>query len=49
MGRKDRLKHKDKPRDEWIPESWRYNGSGYKRSKKKELPRKRKYRGYIDE
>lgn len=35
---------KKKIRDSWIPETWRYNGSGYARNKKKTLPRKQKYK-----
>ena len=31
-------------RDEWIPESWRYNGAGAHKNKKKEIPRKAKYK-----
>lgn len=31
-------------RDLWIPESWRYNGAGYHKDKKKIIPRKAKYK-----
>ena len=31
-------------RDEWIPESWRYNGAGAHKNKKKQIPRKKKYK-----
>lgn len=28
------MKEKKKARDEWIPETWRYNGAGYQKPKK---------------
>ncbi len=31
-------------RDEWIPDSWKYNGAGYQKNKKKQIPRKKKYK-----
>lgn len=37
-------KKKSSVRDIWIPATWRYNGSGYQKNKKKVLPRKRKYK-----
>ena len=36
---------KSKVRDSWIPQTWRYNGAGFKKDKKKEIPRKKKYKG----
>lgn len=36
---------KSSVRDTWIPETWRYNGAGYQKNKKKVLPRKQKYKG----
>lgn len=36
------MKKKTKVRDEWIPQTWRYNGSGYQKSKKKEIPPQQK-------
>ena len=38
-------KKKYSVRDTWIPESWRYNGVGFQKDKKKIIPRKQKYRG----
>ena len=38
-------KKKSSVRDTWIPETWRYNGSGYQENKKKVIDRKKKYRG----
>lgn len=39
-------KQKDKKvRDAWIPQTWRYNGSGYQENKKKKIPRKNKHKG----
>ena len=38
------MKKKTKVRDEWIPQTWRYNGSGYQKNKKKEIPRNKKYK-----
>ena len=35
---------KRKVRDLWIPESWRYNGAGFRKNKKKEIYRKRKHK-----
>lgn len=32
-------------RDLWIPETWRYNGAGFQKNKKKALPRKAKHKG----
>lgn len=37
-------KGKSHVRDEWIPKSWRYNGSGFQKNKKKLIPRKKKYK-----
>lgn len=37
-------KEKSSVRDEWIPSFWRYNGAGFKKDKKKEIPRKAKYK-----
>lgn len=37
-------KKKSHVRDSWIPESWRYNGGGFQKDKKKIIPRKRKYK-----
>lgn len=37
-------KKKSSVRDTWIPMTWRYNGAGYQKNKKKELPRKAKYK-----
>ena len=36
-------------RDEWIPESWRYNGAGAHKNKKKQIPRKAKYKKSWDQ
>lgn len=36
---------KSSVRDTWIPETWRYNGSGYQSNQKKKLFRKRKHKG----
>ena len=33
-----------KPRDLWVANSWRYNGSGYQKNKKKTIERKKKYK-----
>ena len=38
-------KKKSSVRDTWIPESWRYNGAGYYRNKKKMIFRDRKHKG----
>lgn len=38
---KNKKKH---TRDTWIPETWRYNGAGFEKNKKKTIPRKRKYK-----
>jgi len=38
------MKKKKSTRDTWIPETWRYNGAGYQKSKKKILFRKRKHK-----
>lgn len=40
-------KKKSSVRDLWIPESWRYNGSGFYRNKKKMIFRKRKYKNEV--
>ena len=37
-------KNKSSIRDLWIPETWRYNGAGYQKNKKKILDRKRKHK-----
>lgn len=37
-------KEKSHVRDEWIPTFWRYNGAGFEKDKKKEIPRKKKYK-----
>ena len=37
-------KKKVSVRDIWIPETWRYNGAGFQKNKKKELPRNAKYK-----
>ena len=43
--KKEKMKIKElKPRDTWIPETWRYNGSGFEKDKKKVIPRKKKYK-----
>ena len=39
-----RSRKKKSVRDIWIPLTWRYNGSGYQKNKKKELPRKKKHK-----
>ena len=36
-------KKKSSVRDSWIPETWRYNGSGYQKNKKA-YTRKQKHR-----
>ncbi len=41
---KKKVKKKSSVRDTWIPETWRYNGSGYQKDKKKLIPRKQKYK-----
>ena len=33
-------------RNEWIIDSWKYNGAYVQKNKKKDIPRKAKYRGY---
>lgn len=38
------MKKKSRVRDIWIPESWRYNGSGFQKNKKKVIERKKKYK-----
>lgn len=38
-------KQKSSVRDSWIPQTWRYNGAGAHKNKKKEIPRKNKYKG----
>lgn len=42
-------KKKSSVRNEWIPSFWRYNGAGYQKDKKKEIPRKGKYKNNIEE
>ena len=37
-------KKKSGVRDTWIPATWRYRGAGFKTKKKKEIPRKAKYK-----
>lgn len=37
-------KKKSSVRDTWIPETWRYNGRGFQRTRKNELPRKAKHK-----
>ena len=39
------MKKSKATRDSWIPETWRYNGSGFQKNKKKVLPRKAKHKG----
>ena len=39
-----KIKKKKHVRDEWVPESWRYNGAGFEKDKKKEIERKRKHK-----
>lgn len=43
------MKKDKKVRDEWIPKTWRYNGSGFQKNKKKEIPRKAKYKKSYDQ
>ena len=31
-------------RDTWIPNTWRYNGAGFQKSKKYIIPRKQKHK-----
>ena len=38
-------KKKSSVRDTWIPDTWRYNGAGIHKTRKKELYRKRKHKG----
>jgi len=38
-------KKKSSVRDIWISETWRYNGAGYQKNKKKIITRKRKHKG----
>ena len=38
------VKKKSSVRDIWIPETWRYNGAGYQKNKKKVIYRKRKHK-----
>lgn len=40
-------KKKSSVRDAWIPETWRYNGAGYKVNKRGVIPRKQKYKKYL--
>ena len=37
-------KKKSSVRDTWIPATWRYRGAGFQKCKKKEIPRKAKYK-----
>lgn len=37
-------KKKSSVRDTWIPQTWRYNGSGFQKNKKKVIARKQKYK-----
>ena len=37
-------KRKSGVRDTWIPDTWRYRGAGFQKSRKKELPRKAKHK-----
>ena len=37
-------KKKKSVRDIWIINTWRYNGSGYQKNKKKQIPREQKYK-----
>lgn len=39
------MKKSKQTRDTWIPATWRYNGSGFQKNKKKVIPRKRKHKG----
>lgn len=41
-------KKKSSVRDTWIPETWRYNGAGYKVNKRGVIPRKQKYKKILD-
>ena len=43
--RRKKMKKK-KVRDTWIPQTWRYNGSGYQKDKTKIIERKKKYKTY---
>ena len=36
-------------RNDWIVDSWKYHGAYIQRNKKRDIPRKAKYRGYEDE
>ena len=44
----EKVKKEKKPRDEWIAETWRYNGAGYQKNKKKTIERKKKYKKSVD-
>lgn len=44
---KKRIAKKSSVRDTWIPATWRYNGSGYQKDKKKLIPRKQKYKNLL--
>ena len=46
---KENTTKKSSVRDEWIPSTWRYNGAGYQKDKKKLIPRKQKYKKMLDE
>lgn len=35
---------KSSVRDSWIPTYWQYNGAGFQKNKKKQIPRKAKYK-----
>lgn len=37
-------KRKSGVRGTWIPATWRYRGAGFQKCKKKEIPRKAKYK-----
>jgi hypothetical protein len=41
------MKKNKSTRDTWIPLTWRYNGSGFQKNKKKQLPRKRKHKNSL--
>lgn len=37
-------KKKSAVRDTWIPETWRYNGAGFRKNKKKQITRFAKHK-----
>ena len=39
-----KIKKKKSVRDTWVPDSWRYNGAGYEKDRKKEIARRKKYK-----